>query len=67
VHQLLVDLIGQSGAEPGAANYTAHVIFGALRAEVIATLLASGRSEDELASDLTALTSRLLRIEARSS
>ena len=60
VHQLFVGIIEQNGVGSSAATYTAHILLGALRVELITALIASGRSEDDIATDLTTLTRRLV-------
>jgi AcrR family transcriptional regulator len=59
VHNLLRELIEETRSTIDAANY-AHVLLGGLRVEVIAELLASGRSPEDLRRNLTAIAHRLL-------
>lgn len=59
LHAFLRDLIAETGSAADA-DYAAHMLLGALRAEVITELLASGRSADELRHDLHAIVHRIV-------
>lgn len=60
VHNLLRELIVETGSTLHAADYAAHVLLGGLRVELITELLASGRSHDDLRRSVIAIAHQIL-------
>jgi AcrR family transcriptional regulator len=60
VHDLLRDLIGQTGAPADSAVYTAHLLLGGLRADLLAQVLASGTDREELRAEVRRAAQRLI-------
>ncbi|BBA98077.1 putative transcriptional regulator [Actinacidiphila reveromycinica] len=59
----MVEEIGPPAVESAAsADYTAHVLLGALRVDLLDELLASGRSPADIRGDLAALARRVLTV-----
>lgn len=61
MHHTLRALIEQiESAAPESANYDAHILLGALRADLLDELLASGKSPEDIRRDLATLARRVL-------
>jgi AcrR family transcriptional regulator len=60
-HETLRALILRTGSPAGeSADYTAHVLLGALHVDLIDELLASGRSREDIRRDVALLVRRVL-------
>jgi AcrR family transcriptional regulator len=60
VHDLIRTLLEDTGAAPGWSDYVAHVLLGALRADVLDALLAGGRTPADIRRDVAGLAHQLL-------